>query len=124
MTLSGVTPFSAILADLEENFQSQGDPWKLTRTRSWGRQRTLARRASSASTRVNSGHSQLEKRDDEDEAKESLEKQLGVQYFRRNKAGEHAKRRVDFHWSVREKNDLLVRCHTSPSALRHVFTLY
>lgn len=115
-----MTPFSAILADLEENYHSNGDPWKLTRTRSFNRQRTLARRVSSSSTRVNSfPHDQAKPTEgegglDTDKDKENLEKQLGVQYLRRNQPGEYGVRRVDFHWSVRERNDLLVRSASHP----------
>lgn len=139
----GVTPFSAILTDLEENFRSKGDPWQLTRTRSFvGRKakRTMSRRSSASTlTPVNTqttasaqadhgvkkqvGAAQAgeglsagptatadagaEKRPGEAETKEERKARLSVQGMRKSRPGSYGVRRVDFHWSVRERNDLL-----------------
>ena len=137
----GVTPFSAILTDLEENFRSKGDPWQLTRTRSFiGRKakRTLSRRSSASSlTPVNTqthlnptsdGQSgsvspanaageglsagstaagQGGKATGQQETKEERKARLSVQGMRKSRPGSYGVRRVDFHWSVRERNDLL-----------------
>lgn len=146
----GVTPFSAILTDLEENFRSKGDPWQLTRTRSFvGRRakRTLSRRSSASSlTPVNTqthldaeaeqgqkkggsaanaageglsagptagqdvvrhGKQKEERYPGAEETKEERKTRLTVQGMRKSRPGSHNVRRVDFHWSVREKNDLL-----------------
>lgn len=140
----GVTPFSAILTDLEENFRSKGDPWQLTRTRSFvGRRakRTISRRSSQSSltpvntqTHLDAGEGRVrqqngqavpavaegmsagptaaavgqdERRTGEPETKEEREARLSVQGMRKSRPGSYGVRRVDFHWSVRERNDLL-----------------
>lgn len=78
----GITPFSAILTDLEESFEEQRDPWD-ERRRSRSRSRPGSRRSSRAPS----------------------EKQ--IQDFEKPARHPNPEQRVDFHWSVREKNDLL-----------------
>lgn len=78
----GITPFSAILTDLEENFTSRRDPWA-ERRRSRSLSRPGSRRSSKAPSEAGKSEiTQLPKCTNPD-------------------------RRVDFHWSVREKNYLL-----------------
>ncbi|KAK3722508.1 hypothetical protein LTR37_002500 [Vermiconidia calcicola] len=77
----GITPFSAILTDLEEKFSDQRDPWEERRqSRSFSRPGSSrhSSRAPSESRKV-------------------------------SEVPKHAnpERRVDFHWTVREKNNLL-----------------
>lgn len=106
---SGVTPFSACLTDLEENFKSNGDPWKLTRSTSFGglrrtRTRTLSRTPSRHSTASSSATTRVPG----DEIPTAGRKhKKGVQAMRRSDPGSFHVRRTDFHWMVREKNDLL-----------------
>ena len=79
----GITPFSAILTDLEENSIDRRDPWS-ERRRSRSLSRPASRRSSSkaVSEREPSGAVETAKHANPD-------------------------RRVDFHWTVREKNYLL-----------------
>jgi hypothetical protein len=77
----GITPFSAILTDLEESFKSERDPWSERR-----RSRSLSRPGSRRSSRVGS---EVEHADTQQPKCSNPE------------------RRVDFHWTVREKNHLL-----------------
>jgi respiratory burst oxidase len=78
----GITPFSAILTDLEENFRTERDPWA-ERRRSRSLSRPGSRRSSKAPSESEQGDiSSLPKVANPD-------------------------RRVDFHWTVREKNHLL-----------------
>ena len=88
----GVTPFAAVLANLEANLSSHGDPWQVTRTPSFlslSRTRTLAREQTLVADAT----------DDETEYR-------GVQKLRKTRPGSYGQRRVDFHWSVRERNQL------------------
>lgn len=78
----GITPFSAILTDLEENFTSRRDPWAERRG-----SRSLSRPGSRRSSRAPS------------ESETAKIRQLPK--------CTNPDRRVDFHWSVREKNYLL-----------------
>ena len=78
----GITPFSAILTDLEESFNERKDPWMERR-----RSRSLSRRPSRQSSRPPS---------EKDET--------GPQPVMKHP---NPDRRVDFHWTVREKNSLL-----------------
>ena len=78
----GITPFSAILTDLEESFNDRKDPWA-----EWRRSRSLSRRSSRRSTRA---PSETDKTAPQPVAKHP-----------------NPDRRVDFHWTVREKNSLL-----------------
>ena len=78
----GITPFSAILTDLEESFNERKDPWMERR-----RSRSLSRRPSRQSSRAPS-------------EKDDTEPQPVMKH-------PNPDRRVDFHWTVREKNSLL-----------------
>jgi predicted ferric reductase len=110
----GITPFAACLTDLEENFKAQGDPWKLTPTRSfYHRNRTLRRPTIiTPVTSLTPVTSRMEVSsidtlvDSSGEGKNDVEK-ARKEGLRKDKAGSRGIRRVDFHWSVREKNDLL-----------------
>lgn len=131
----GITPFSAILTDLEERYKAKGDPWKLTRTRSFnklnrvrsrntssGNSPSLSRTSTQDWTRVNSEDLShrvgggATPRSTPPVINESMNNVPGfkaahlsknLRAIRYNKPGERDVRRVDFHWSVREKNDLL-----------------
>lgn len=72
----GITPFSAILTDLEENFLQQRDPW--------AEKRKSFSRSSSRRQSVHSSEIQSE-----------------------TPPRGPPERRVDFHWTVREKNNFL-----------------
>jgi respiratory burst oxidase len=78
----GITPFSAILTDLEESFNDRKDPWAERR-----RSRSLSRRLSRQSSWAPS-------------EKDEVELQPVVKH-------PNPDRRVDFHWTVREENSLL-----------------
>lgn len=91
----GITPFSAILTDLEEHYTGRKDPWEQRR-----RSRSLSRPGSrSASQRRQSRPTSMtptsSDSDNINKALESPEKHANPD------------RRVDFHWTVREKNNLL-----------------
>lgn len=114
----GITPFSAILTDLEENYKDSRDPWQSRRSsrsasrglssRRASRHYSRSRRSSQASTPVIEGENGLEAKTnpekaptDDPTAFEST--QSGAARPRCN----NPERRVDFHWTVREKNNLL-----------------
>ena len=77
----GITPFSAILTDLEESFTERRDPWAERRC-----SRSLSRQPSRQSSRAPSRSDKTE----QPPAKHP-----------------NPDRRVDFHWTVREKNFFL-----------------
>lgn len=82
----GITPFSAILTDLEESFTERRDPWAERR-----RSRSLSRRSSRRSSRQSSrAPSESNKPEQPPMVKHP-----------------NPDRRVDFHWTVREKNAFL-----------------
>lgn len=107
----GVTPFSACLTDLEEKYKAKGDPWKLTRTRSFGRSRKQTR----ASSRPTSPHRVESAADSEVTVAErqsateadTVEQVSTMSVRPKLDSGSFEVPRCDFHWSVREKNDLL-----------------
>ncbi|EMC91977.1 hypothetical protein BAUCODRAFT_117170 [Baudoinia panamericana UAMH 10762] len=78
----GITPFAAILTDLEQHEDERRDPWAERR-----RSRSLSRRRSQA------GESDTIKAKDSQDTTPSDQRT--------------SRRRVDFHWTVREKNNLL-----------------
>lgn len=91
----GITPFSAILTDLEENYTQERDPWEnrrrsrsLSRPSFRSRPSSRSRTTSRSSTPVSSHHDEADK---------------GPAPARPR----NPERRVDFHWTVREKNDFL-----------------
>ncbi|KAF2171030.1 hypothetical protein M409DRAFT_19003 [Zasmidium cellare ATCC 36951] len=85
----GITPFSAVLTDLEEHYSQERDPWEQRRrSRSMSRPGSRSRRTSQATTPVGS-------RNDRNE-KDTMPRRP-----------RNPERRVDFHWTVREKNNLL-----------------
>lgn len=99
----GITPFSAILTDLEESFTNERkDPWE-ERRRSRSMSRPGSRRSSMStgmsrrSSRIHSRRQSRAPSTSDAEAKAS------------GHAAKHPNpdRRVDFHWTVREKNNLL-----------------
>jgi respiratory burst oxidase len=101
----GITPFSAILTDLEESYKEQSDPWERRRSRSMSRHssRAVSRAASRATSRVISRRSsQVSTPTAENPPNDKPE----VDHFKPSRV-ENPDRRVDFHWSVREKNNLL-----------------
>lgn len=104
----GITPFSAILTDLEENFSSSKNPWEESRRRS----RDTSRPGSRATSRPRSRRSGRSR-----SRPSNPSNTLAVPPFNssrsdtndsNNKTRLHnPDRRVDFHWTVREKNNLL-----------------
>ncbi|KAK3632211.1 hypothetical protein LTR22_020724 [Elasticomyces elasticus] len=80
----GITPFSAILTDLEESYTERKDPWSERR-----RSRSISRRRPSQPSSLTSMPS------DEDTATPVKDR------------SRIPSKRVDFHWTVREKNNLL-----------------
>lgn len=77
----GITPFSAILTDLEGNFQEDKDPWSSGRPRSRATSRARSRQSSR----------------NEHKPEETPPPSRLI----------NPERRVDFHWTVRDKNNLL-----------------
>ncbi|CAK1365737.1 unnamed protein product [Cercospora beticola] len=112
----GITPFSAILTDLEESFKERRDPWEsrrsstsMSRSLSRGvvRPRTSSRHAS-RSRRSSPASTPVKERSDDD-APLTTEEPSSINP---NPTGPPPRcinpdRRVDFHWTVREKNNLL-----------------
>ncbi|KAK4555649.1 hypothetical protein LTR86_007402 [Recurvomyces mirabilis] len=82
----GITPFSAILTDLEEQFTERRDPWAERR-----RSRSQSRRPSRSGT--------PEPTSSDDELQGEKPKPLSRH--------PNPQRRVDFHWTVRDRNNLL-----------------
>lgn len=86
----GITPFSAIITDLEQKIANGIDPW--------------------AHTRHTDGLSRNEEKPFEtDKLPASFTTPKAARTSKANSISEstHAKRRVDFHWIVREREDLL-----------------
>lgn len=106
-----MTPFSACLADLEDHIKAKEDPWKETRVKSFlpVRSRTMAE----SRTRQVPKRSHTDGEIDQITAyKRSIalalkSEVLSVNTTGRSEAGSFGIRRCDFHWTVREKNDLL-----------------
>jgi hypothetical protein len=88
----GITPFSAILADLEQHIGAAEDPWEA------GRVRKMSMRTKTSGENSRAGSiTQTSSR--------TLSTQTSID--RQNSGVIHCARRVDFHWLVREKNQLL-----------------
>lgn len=106
-----MTPFSACLTDLEENFKAKGDPWKLTRTRSFGpaRKRTITSSRPASPSRTHSNpDSEVTVAESQQSAGVPTRFEKGaIRINPKLNPGSFGVRRCDFHWSVREKNDLL-----------------
>lgn len=111
----GITPFSAILADLEDHFTGTSDPWEerrrsrsfsISRSRSRSRAGSRAPRGSTSqpnSRAVSRAASRAPSRPSSATlADEKVDGEI-------NAPSKHPspERRVDFHWTVREKNNLL-----------------
>lgn len=108
----GITPFSAILADLEDHFTGLSDPWEerrqsrsfpVSRSRSQSRVRISGSRQGSRSrsrpaSRRPSRPSSMTLAPSDEEKPNS--EQIPSKH-------PNPERRVDFHWTVREKNNLL-----------------
>lgn len=98
----GITPFSAILTDLEESFSEERNPWDENRRKSRdSRRQSTSRPGSRAISRVRSRRSSRAGRS----RHSSPDKQDPQHNF--SKRLHNPDRRVDFHWTVREKNNLL-----------------
>jgi predicted ferric reductase len=116
----GITPFSAILADLEDHFTGLSDPWAERR-----RSRSISVRGSRSQSRVRGSTSGPGSRSvsrpgskpgsrrasrardgssitftTSEETPDTLSKEISSKH-------PNPSRRVDFHWTVREKNNLL-----------------
>lgn len=108
----GITPFSAILADLEDHFTGLSDPWddrrrsrsfSISRSRSQSRARTSTSRPGSRS--ASRPVSRRPSRPSSMTLTPSDEEKLGSDANPTKHP--NPERRVDFHWTVREKNNLL-----------------
>lgn len=106
-----MTPFSACLTDLEESIRAKENPWKNTRIKSFFPQRSYT----ITSTRTPSRNNTLSDAGSESTAV-GVSPMTSKSYFgneplltarSRSNPGSFGARRCDFHWSVREKNDLL-----------------
>lgn len=112
----GITPFSAILADLEDHFTGLSDPWaerrrsrsfSISRSRSQSRAHSrvrgsTSRPVSASGSKPGSRHVSRTRDDSSITFTASEDDKTGT-------PGKHPspERRVDFHWTVREKNNLL-----------------
>lgn len=91
----GITPFSAILTDLEEHYTERRDPWEQRR-----HSRSISRpRSRSASQRRQPRPSSM--------TLTSSDFDNNVRDADSTEKHPNPERRVDFHWTVREKNNLL-----------------
>lgn len=99
---SGVTPFSACLTDLEEKYKAQGDPWMITPTRSFG-----PRRSRTINTSQPASLHRAQSTTDSEITVAATPSEEAVSINPKLNAGSFGIRRCSFHWSVREKNDLL-----------------
>lgn len=105
----GVTPFAACLTDLEENYKARGDPWKLA-SRRFRKVRspdtsgtvTPVDNTPSLSRVTTRTHVKLV-----NEQEKRIQKPDFIHEMKKSKPGLRHIRRVDFHWSVRDKNSLL-----------------
>lgn len=108
-----MTPFSACLADLEENVKTKEDPWKETRIKSFlpVRSRTLnvkhSNRPPGPRRARTDGDSDAITAYKLDIAQALKTEVLSVNTDGNTDVGTFGIRRCDFHWTVREKNDLL-----------------
>lgn len=93
----GVTPFSAILLDLEQKYASNGDPWALSRRRS-SFSRTVSRTSARVLSRVPSRSATAM-----DATPLANDAEAKNKVTHDDSHATHAPRRVDFHWSVRSK---------------------
>ncbi|CZT21970.1 related to NADPH oxidase homolog 1 [Ramularia collo-cygni] len=105
----GITPFSAILTDLEESFSESRDPWddddddgSRRRKSRDSRRKSLSRPGSRTVSRLRSRHS----------SRTGHTRGPSPTNNNNNNTPPHhhlptPTRRVDFHWTVREKNNLL-----------------
>jgi predicted ferric reductase len=103
----GVTPFSAILTDLEQQITGSEDPW-LSRRSSRRVSMSQSRRYSQSRSPSTSATSH---KVDGEGSPTSLKEAPAIMNMAENRAriktSMHHNRRVDFHWMVREKNYLL-----------------
>ena len=92
----GITPFSAILTDLEESYTEQKDPW-------------ASRRASRSLSRPGSRRSSISIASKPRSRRQSRAPSTSDAETANTPVAKHPNptRRVDFHWTVREKNNLL-----------------
>ncbi|KAI5364869.1 Putative EF-hand domain, ferric reductase, NAD binding domain, riboflavin synthase-like beta-barrel [Septoria linicola] len=113
----GITPFSAILTDLEESYKERRDPWESRRSSRSLSRGVRSRRSSrhfSRSRRSFQASTPVVETDNDLETKVGTEKNTPNDSDANdtNPAGPpprciNPERRVDFHWTVREKNNLL-----------------
>lgn len=115
----GITPFSAIITDIEQHLTKDQDPWARSRrgstvgSRRSSRSRITSHRSSTDTPRLPLPATTT---NDSSEAADHLatmnERQIEItepikQDSESSGAAKQATRRVDFHWMVREKNYLL-----------------
>lgn len=110
----GITPFSAILTDLEESFKERRDPWEeRRRSRSLSRgvySSRSSRRNSRAVSRRSSQISTPTAERTNEKAADPLEPSTSSEEDDKHATTprcHNPDRRVDFHWTVREKNNFL-----------------
>lgn len=115
----GITPFSAILTDLEESFSESRNPWDESRRSSRSGRRfskSVSRPGSRAVSRARSRHSSRSRGRTSTPTLNNDQNVVPTTTFNaQNPTGidpppgrlTNPDRRVDFHWTVREKNNLL-----------------
>ncbi|KAF2716953.1 hypothetical protein K431DRAFT_277881 [Polychaeton citri CBS 116435] len=102
----GVTPFSAILTDLEENASEMRDPWA-ERRQSRSLSRASFRTSSRPGSRRSSSNTLAQNSDSEKYRSDAYEASKVDTHASTPFKHPNPQRRVDFHWTVREKNNLL-----------------
>jgi predicted ferric reductase len=116
----GVTPFSAILTDLEQRMKGSEDPWKSRRS---SRHLSLGQSVPNSFSRSASANPSPRKVEDTPSPEIPTIMNIAPDEPIRIKPSMHHNRRVDFHWMVREKNyllwfsDLLNRAHDLAESL-------
>lgn len=106
----GITPFSAILTDLEENYSQQRDPWQSNRgSRSPARalSRSASRRSSLSRRQIIADADTAAVKPTNDQSNGDGGNSSDNDDDRPAPRCVNPDRRVDFHWTVREKNNLL-----------------
>ncbi|CEH15046.1 Ferric reductase, NADH/NADPH oxidase and related proteins [Ceraceosorus bombacis] len=109
----GVTPFSAILLHLEQELTSKGDPWQLSRRRSSFQ--SISRSMSRIPSRLSRPNSRSGSERQFGQGERGLSAQAQGMALSRASTHHQAQegqksgpdRRVDFHWIVRDKDQLL-----------------
>lgn len=118
----GVTPFSAILTDLEQQIKGEIDPW----SRRSSRRVSMSGRFSRSQSLAPSSGSKKNFRDNSPAPSTERPSEIinmAPSSAKKSNSGVYHSRRVDFHWMVRDRNyllwfsDLLNRAHDLAESL-------